>query len=90
MDTKRGIMNRLVLIFMLFGVSNLVLSSTKNAYHLPIKYCYHWLSESSKKYLTHKYNYSKKNKGELTFYTTSASSNGAVAGPGLYLSLIHI
>lgn len=51
---------------------------------MPLSHCYHWLDERTSKYLTFKYQYASKNNGELTFYTTAATSNGAVAGPGLY------
>lgn len=52
--------------------------------NIPISHCYHWLDERSKGYLSYKYKYSSQNKGELTFYTTPQTSNGSVAGPGLY------
>lgn len=51
---------------------------------LPLQHCYHWLNERTAKYLTFKYQHASKNGGELTFYTTAATSNGSVAGPGLY------
>jgi hypothetical protein len=50
---------------------------------VPIGHCYHWL-QSSAGYLDFKYDYAKKNGNELTFYTSPATSNGSVAGPGLY------
>lgn len=49
----------------------------------PLSHCYHWL-ETTKGYLQYKYDFAKNNQGELTFYTTPATSNGAVGGPGLY------
>jgi hypothetical protein len=59
-------------------------AATKNNFHLPINHCYHWISESSNNYLSFKYDYASKNNNELTFFTTPSSSNGSVAGPGLY------
>lgn len=51
---------------------------------MPLSHCYHWLNERSNGYLAFKYNHASKNGGELTFYTTLATSNGSVAGAGLY------
>jgi hypothetical protein len=51
---------------------------------VPLSHCYHWLDEASRKYLTYKYKFAGSNAGEITFYTTPGTSNGAVAGPGLY------
>lgn len=58
-------------------------ANTARSPDLPLSHCYHWL-KSGVGYLDFKYNYAAKNGGELTFYTTAATSNGAVAGPGLY------
>lgn len=52
--------------------------------HLRLSHCYHWLDQQSDQYLTHKYQYANDNEGSLTFYTTPGTSNGSVAGPGLY------
>lgn len=59
-------------------------ANTPDSPHVPISHCYHWLDEGGHRYLKHKYAHAKDNKGELTFYTTAATSNGSVAGPGLY------
>lgn len=72
-------------IFNIAYAANLDIAyGTKNDPHLAISHCYHWLDEANDKYLTYKYNYAKNNKDELTFYTTYSTSNGSVAGPGLY------
>lgn len=60
------------------------LFNVKSDPHLPISHCYHWLNESSNKYLAYKYSYASSHKGEMTFYTDPSTSNGSVAGPGLY------
>lgn len=52
--------------------------------NIPISHCYHWLNERTNHYLAYKYRYAAQNKGELTFFTTPQTSNGSVAGPGLY------
>ena len=65
-------------------LANITFGATKNDPHLPISHCYHWINEGSNKYLSFKYNYASEHENELTFYTTPASSNGSVAGPGLY------
>jgi len=65
-------------------LANITFGATKNDPHLPISHCYHWINEGSNKYLSFKYNYASEHSNELTFYTTPASSNGSVAGPGLY------
>lgn len=67
-----------------FSTSLPAFANRKSDPALPIDHCYHWLKERSSKYLTYKYQYASKNKGELTFYTTPETSGGAVAGPGLY------
>jgi hypothetical protein len=61
-------------------------ANTKLAPHLAISHCYHWLDEknANRGYLAFKYDYAAKNEGELSFYTTPASSKGAVAGAGIY------
>jgi hypothetical protein len=58
-------------------------TNTIRSAHAPISHCFHWLSEKSG-YLTKKYNHAKRNNGDITFYTSPGTSNGAVAGPGLY------
>ena len=65
-------------------LANITFGATKNDPHVPISHCYHWIKEGSNKYLSFKYNYASEHENELTFYTTPASSNGSVAGPGLY------
>lgn len=71
------------LISQLSGITP-VLANRLSTPNIPISHCYHWLDERSKGYLSYKYKYSSQNKGELTFYTTPQTSNGSVAGPGLY------
>jgi len=61
-----------------------VVFGTKNDPHLDITHCYHWIDQGSDNYLTYKYDHAQKNKDELTFYTTYSTSNGSVAGAGLY------
>lgn len=62
-------------------------ANTPDVPDYPISHCYHWLEEN-KGYLTFKYDHAAKNNGELTFYTTPATSKGSVAGPGLYCAKI--
>jgi hypothetical protein len=73
-----------LIILLSMSASMLTLANTKNDPHVPLGHCYHWLNESTSKYLTYKYNFAKKHEGEITFYTDPATSNGSVAGPGLY------
>ena len=74
-------------IFFYFCTGCLLISSlnanTRNDPHLPLSHCYHWL-DSNAGYLDFKYDYASRNNGALTFYTTAATSNGSIAGPGLY------
>ena len=77
-------MRNLILISLFIFNTTMAFSATKNDHHLQIDHCYHWLNEKDHKYLTHKYNHAKDNDNELTFFTTPGSSNGAVAGAGLY------
>ncbi|MBL7670887.1 MAG: hypothetical protein JNM39_10415 [Bdellovibrionaceae bacterium] len=67
----------------------LILSSTTFANRLkdsnyPITHCYHWVDEDNSRYLTYKYQFARNNQGELTNYSTSRTTFGAKAGPGLY------
>ena len=73
----------LLAIFHLF-IGAYTYANTRHDPHVPIDHCYHWIDEKSDKYLSFKYSWAGNHGNELTFYTTPASSNGAVAGPGLY------
>jgi len=75
---------RLLLIFIALPLWANMDQNTINSPHLPISHCYHWLDERGSGYLTKKYAFAKANNGSVTFYTTPGTSNGAVAGPGLY------
>lgn len=78
-------MNRLIFMLALLASSaSVVQGATKHDEHAPINHCYHWLDEGANKYLTYKYSWANNNDNELTFYTTPGTSNGSVAGPGLY------
>ena len=77
-------MKNSIIALTLMSISPLLLANTRMDPHLPIDHCYHWLDEQSSGYLTHKYQYANANSGELTFVTTPGTSNGAIAGPGLY------
>lgn len=59
-------------------------ANTKHDEHAPIDHCYHWLDEASEGYLAYKYSWAENNENELSFFTTPDTSNGSVAGPGLY------
>ncbi|HWU44521.1 MAG TPA: hypothetical protein VN132_13815, partial [Bdellovibrio sp.] len=74
----------LLIITVLFSMTPMAYANRVNSPDYPITHCYHWLNERTAHYLQYKYEYAAKNKGELTFYTTPGTSNGAVAGPGLY------
>ncbi len=77
-------MKKTLNLFLLVLSTNLIsqtYANTKNDPHIPISHCYHWLTPA---YLDFKYTHANKNDGAVTFYTTPGSSNGAVAGPGLY------
>lgn len=76
--------SQFVLTLLLLVTTLGALAATKNDPHVPISHCYHWLNQASKNYLTFKYDFAKTNGDELTFFTTPGSSNGSVAGPGLY------
>lgn len=69
----------IALLVFKFGYAN-----TTNDKDYPLNHCYHWLNEASSKYLSYKYEFAAKNNGELTFFTTPQTSNGSVAGEGLY------
>jgi hypothetical protein len=77
---------KLLLTSILLSVltSTAALSNTIKDYHLPISHCYHWIQEANKSYLSYKYEHANENNGELTFHTTGSTSNGSIAGPGLY------
>lgn len=74
----------------LFGILALTIASKpalanrRSDPAVPLSHCYHWLNESSKKYLSFKYQYAQKNDGAITFYTTPGTSNGSAAGEGFY------
>lgn len=71
-------------IILLLPVRAAVTQNTPYTPLFPINHCYHWLEEAGKGYLSTKYNYARNNDGDISFFTTAATSNGAVAGPGLY------
>jgi hypothetical protein len=79
---KEHVRNAMVLVMMAMSFTTTANIKTDN--HLPINHCYHWIDEANDGYLSYKYKYAQQNNGEMTFYTNPASSNGAVAGPGLY------
>lgn len=58
--------------------------NTISSIHAPISHCYHWLDQKNDGYLSDKYNFARNNNGSITFYTSPSTSNGAIAGPGLY------
>lgn len=70
--------------FATFLIATTAGAGTLNDPHFPISHCYHWLDEASDQYLSYKYSWADNNKNELTFHTTKRTSNGSVAGPGLY------
>lgn len=75
---------RLLLLFIALPLWANMDQNTIHSPHAPISHCYHWLNEAGKGYLTKKYAFAKANNGSVTFYTTPGTSNGAIAGPGLY------
>jgi hypothetical protein len=76
--------NLIWLISLVLGLSALEANAnTSRDAAVPLSHCYHWLA-SSKGYLDFKYAYAKDNGNELTFFTSPGTSNGSVAGPGLY------
>lgn len=75
---------KILSVFLMISHTAGALSATKSDPHAPITHCYHWLNEGSKSYLSFKYTFAKSNGNELTFFTSSSTSNGSVAGPGLY------
>lgn len=83
--TRRAIARPLLLLIALplMAVADLG-QNTINSPSIPISHCYHWLDEKGSGFLSVKYNFAQKNNGSITFYTTPGTSNGAIAGPGLY------
>lgn len=67
-----------------FFIGAYTYANTKHDPHAPIDHCYHWIDEKSDNYLSFKYSWAGNHGNELTFYTTPGSTNGAVAGAGLY------
>lgn len=85
-DVKNYLLKKSLLGLMLLPNSGIMaaLDNVLSDPSTPLSHCYHWLDEQSDGYLTKKYAYAKKNQGDVTFYTSPSTSNGAVAGPGLY------
>jgi|GEM_PF-2302374 hypothetical protein len=85
MKSNTGMLLKAALLVapMMLSLMQMAQANTLNAAPVPLDHCYHWL-QTGPGYLDFKYTYAKDNGNELTFFTSPGTSNGSVAGPGLY------